>query len=498
MDKLFKLSENKTNFRTEVIAGFTTFFTMAYIIFVNPAMLSDTGMDYNSVLVATCLSAAFGTVLIGLMSNYPFAQASGMGLNAFFVYTVCGAMAWRWEGGLAAVFISGIVFILITLSGLRGKILNSVPRSLKYAIGAGIGFFIASIGLKNGQLVSVGDGSILLGNFTNPNMLLTVIGFAITLILMILHVKGAILIGIVLSTLIGLTIPDGNGSTITSLAGVEVSTLSVIGFISFMLLIASIIIWGITNKKSVGILSGVFGILTIGLLIANVCSGESTLTLAPTFMKMDFNAMFVGENLFLQVVSMITVVLAFLIIDMFDTMGTIIGTAEKAGYLDKNGNLPRANKAMMADAIATAAGAVLGTSTVTTYVESVAGVNEGGRTGLTSVVVAILFIMALIFSPIAGIISSAATAPALIIVGILMMSPLIKIKWDDFTEAAPAFMTVLVMPFTTSITDGIAFGFITYAICKIFTKKSKEVGGIMWGIIVIFIIYYIMRAMIIK
>ena len=214
-------------------------------------------------------------------------------------------------------------------------------------------------------------------------------------------------------------------------------------------------------------------------------------------MKMDFSKMFVGPTLFVQVISFVTVILAFLMIDMFDTMGTIIGTAEKAGYLDKDGNLPKANQAMMADAIATATGAVLGTSTVTTFVESVSGVNEGGRTGLTSVVVAILFVLALLFAPIAGIIPSSATAPALIVVGILMMGPLMKIKWDDFAEAAPAFMTVLCMGFMSSITDGIAFGFITYAICKIFTKKAKEVGGIMWGIVIIFIIYYIMRAIVI-
>lgn len=497
MEKFFKLSANHTNPRTEIIAGFTTFFTMAYIIFVNPGILSGSGMEYSSVLVATCISAAIGTALIGLMSNYPFAQAPGMGLNAFFVYTVCGAMAWPWEGALAAVFISGIIFIIITISGLRGRILNSVPRTLKYAIGAGIGFFIASVGLKNGQVIAIGDGSILLGSFLNPNMLLTIIGLIITMILMLLKVKGAILIGIVIATLIGLIMPDGNGGTISSLAGVEVSALSAVGFICFCLLILSVIIWGVTNKKGLGIAAGVFAVASVILLIANMASGEETLSLAPTFMKMDFSKMFVGENMFVQIVSIVTVVLAFLMIDMFDTMGTIIGTAEKAGYLDKDGNLPKANKAMMADAIATAGGAVLGTSTVTTFVESVAGVNEGGRTGLTSIVVAILFILALIFSPIAGIISSSATAPALIIVGVLMMTPLKNIEWGEFSEAAPAFLTVLIMPFATSITDGIAFGFIAYAVCKVFTKRAKEVGGIMWGIVIIFIIYYVMRALVI-
>lgn len=497
MEKFFKLTDNKTNFRTEVIAGFVTFFTMAYIIFVNPNILSGAGMDHGSVTVATCLSAAIGTLLIGLMSNYPFAQAPGMGLNAFFVYTVCGAMAWEWEGALAAVFISGIIFVIITLSGARGKILNAVPRSLKYAIGAGIGLFIASLGLKNGSMLALSADGFFIGSLTNPMMLLAIIGLVITIILMVLKVKGAILIGIVLTTVVGLFMPNGEGGTITSLAGVEVSPLALAGFIAFALMVLFVIIWGVTKKKGMGTIAGICLAATVVLLIANLATGESSISLDQTFMKMDFSKMFVGPTLFVQVISFVTVVLAFLMIDMFDTMGTIIGTAEKAGYLDKDGNLPKANQAMMADAIATAAGAVLGTSTVTTFVESVSGVNEGGRTGLTSVVVAILFVLALLFAPIAGIIPSSATAPALIVVGILMMGPLMKIKWDDFTEAAPAFMTVLCMGFMSSITDGIAFGFITYAICKIFTKKAKEVGGIMWGIVIIFIVYYVMRAIVI-
>lgn len=497
MESFFKLKQNHTTFRTEVVGGFVTFFTMAYIIFVNPGILSGSGMDYNSVTVATCLAAAVGTLLIGLMSNYPFAQAPGMGLNAFFVYTVCGAMAWQWEGALAAVFISGAIFILITITGARGRILNAVPRSLKYAIGAGIGLFIASLGLKNGSMLSLSEDGFFIGSLTDPHMQLGIIGLLLMVILMVRRVKGAILIGIVLTTIIGLFYPDGNGGYISSLAGVDVSPVALCGFIAFCALVLMIIIWSVVRSRLVGILAGICFAACVVLLIANLAAGEATINMEPTFMKMDFGAMFVGPTLFVQVISFITVILAFLMIDMFDTMGTIIATAEKAGYLDKQGNLPRANRALMADALATTVGAVFGTSTVTTFVESVSGVNEGARTGLSSVVVAILFILALLFAPIAGVVPSAATAPALVIVGILMMGPLMKINWTDFTEAAPAFMTILCMGFMSSITDGIAFGFITYAVCMVFSGRARSIGGIMWVIVILFVIYYIMRAIVI-
>ena len=497
MERFFRLKENQTTVRTEVVGGFVTFFTMAYIIFVNPGILSESGMNYNSVMVASCLAAAVGTLLIGLMSNYPFAQAPGMGLNAFFVYTVCGALAWPWEGALAAVFISGLIFIAITLSGARGRILNAVPRELKYAIGAGIGLFIASLGLKNGSMLSLSADGFFIGSLTDPNMQLAIIGLLIMIVLMVLKVKGAILIGIVLTTVIGLVIPDGTGGTVTSLAGVDVSPVAVCGFVAFAAMVLMVILWSVSGSRLFGLLSGVCLAACVVLLIVNVASGEETISMADTFMKLDFGAMFVGPTVFIQVVSFITVILAFLMIDMFDTMGTIIATAEKAGYLTKDGQLPRANQALMADALATACGAVFGTSTVTTFVESVSGVNEGARTGLTSVVVAILFILALLFAPIAGIIPSSATAPALVIVGILMMGPLARINWNDFEQAAPAFLTMLCMGFMSSITDGIAFGFITFAICKVCAGKARDVGGVMWGIVILFVIYYIMRAIVI-
>lgn len=497
MEKFFKFQKNHTDLRTEVVAGFVTFFTMAYIIFVNPGILSQSGMDYNSVLVATCVAAAIGTALIGLMSNYPFAQAPGMGLNAFFVYTVCGAMGWSWQGALAAVFISGIIFVLITLTGLRAKLLNAVPASLKLAIGAGIGLFIASIGLKNGSMLSLSEDGFFIGSLTNPNMQLAIIGLVIMIILMVRKVRGAILIGIVLTTVIGMFYSDGQGGTITSLAGVEVSPLAIWGFVMFACLVGCVILWSVSHKRAAGYGAAAFFCATIVLLIAMLATGESTIDMSPTFGQMNFDAMMVGPDTVVQVISLITIVLAFLMIDMFDTMGTIIATAEKAGYLQKDGTLPRANRALMADALATTAGAVCGTSTVTTFVESVSGVNEGGRTGFTSLVVSVLFVLALLFAPIAGVIPSSATAPALVVVGILMMGPLMRINWDNFVEAAPAFITMLCMGFMSSITDGIAFGFITYAVCKIFSGKAREVGGVMWLIIVLFVIYYVMRAIVI-
>ena len=497
MEDIFKLKENNTSVKTEIIAGFTTFFTMSYIIFVNPSMLAEAGMDSGSVMVATCLAAALGTLLMGIMSNYPFAQAPGMGMNAFFVYTICISLGWKWEGALAAVFVAGVIFFLITLSGLRESILNSIPRSMKYAISAGIGFFIASVGLKNGFIISLSESGLFIGSFSNPHMILCIIGLVITLLLMSFKVKGGILIGIVLTTIVGTFIPDGDGDTITSFQGIQLTPSVIFGFGAFILLILFVILWGITRKKFFAYASAISVILSFIMLIINIFVTHTSLSMAPTFLKLDFSAMFVGPNLFVQITTLLTVILALLIVDIFDTMGTIIGTAEKAGYLDKEGKLPRAKNAFMADAIASMASALFGTSTVTTFVESVSGVNEGGRTGLTSVCVSGLFVLSLLFAPVAGIVPGVATAPALIVVGILMMKPLSKINWDDFSEVASSFMIILVMPFTTSITDGLAFGFVTYVICKAATKKSKDINPIIWGVTILFIIYYSVKAMVI-
>ncbi len=463
MDKFFKLKENNTTVRTEIIAGLTTFFTMAYIIFVNPSLLSQTGMDFNAVLLATCISAAIGTLLTAFMSNYPFAQAPGMGLNAFFVFTVVFAMGYTWQQGLAAIFISGIVFIVITLTGWRTAIVDAIPNSLKHAISAGIGLFIAFIGFSNAQIIRVNQGPILdiiygtkefnpdvmaeavsnagaqvleFGHFNDPGVLLAIIGLVITGLLMVKKVKGSLFIGIIATTIIGF----------------------------FM---------GVTQLPEQITLGG--------------------LSLEPTFMKMDFAGLLnisEGGNLLSAIISVFTVIIAFTMVDMFDTIGTLIGTASKGGFLDKDGRLPRANKALMADAIATSVGAALGTSTVTTYVESGAGISEGGRTGLTSLVVGILFILAIFLAPIAGIIPSQATAPALIIVGVLMMGSLRHINFNDFEEALPAFLTMALMPFSYSIANGIAAGFIFYPLVKLVRGKGKEVSPILYVLAILFILRY--------
>ena len=461
MEKFFKLSENKTTVKTEIIAGATTFFTMAYIIFVNPSILAETGMDAGAVMVATCLSAALGTVLIGLLSNYPFAQAPGMGLNSFFAVTICGIMGYSWQAGLAAVFISGLIFITITITGLRTAIVNAIPLSLKKAISAGIGLFIAYIGVKNaGWLEFIVDpwnvkaafpdgtviasaGAVPTFNFADPTAILAVIGLVITSVLVVRKIKGALLLGIVATSVVG-----------------------IIGQFAFQFQ------FGITLPTEFKIAS-----------------------LAPTFGQFvnGFGELFVmGQGAGAAIMSLVTVLISLTMVDMFDTIGTLVGTAAKAGFLDENGNLPRADRALLADAIATSTGAVLGTSTVTTYVESSAGVSEGGRTGLTSLVVAALFIAAIVLSPVLGLIPGAATAPVLVIVGVMMMGSIKDIEWDNLEIAIPSFMTMTCMAFAYSIADGIAAGCILYTLIKVLTGKAKEVSPIMYIIALLFILRFIL------
>ncbi len=442
----FKLKENGTDVRTEVIAGITTFFTMAYIIFVNPDILSAAGMDPTSVMIATCIAAAIGTFLIGWLSNYPFAQASGMGLNAFFAFTICGAMGYSWQAALAAVFISGLLFIVITVTKLREMIVNAIPLTLKRAIAAGIGLFIALIGMNNAGFLTNQAGTIIgLNSLGSPTAILSVIGLIVIIALLVRKVKGALFIGIIITTLIGLIFQFALSLDV----GIALPDFSSLAF----------------KMDGFGAMFGGFGDLF------NFSEGFGT-----------------------GIISILTVLISLTTVDMFDTVGTLVGTAEKAGFLDKDGKLPRAEQAMLADAIATSAGALLGTSTVTTYVESTAGVSEGGRTGLTSMVVAGLFIVSLILFPILSLVPGAATAPVLIIVGIMMVSSLKDIKWGDFEEAVPAFMTVVMMPFGYSIADGIGLGFIFYCVVKLITGKGAKVSPIMYGVAVLFVIRYIILA----
>lgn len=462
MDKYFKLSENGTSIGKEVVAGITTFVTMAYIIFVNPSILSLAGMDASAVMVATCLASFLGTILIGLLSNYPFAQAPGMGLNAFFAFTICGTLGYSWQAGLAAVFVSGIIFIIITITGLRSKIVNAIPLSLKKAISGGIGLFIAYIGVKNAGFLKftidpgkyqdfsgtiVSDASAIPAfTFGSATAILSIIGLVITAILVVKKVRGSLLIGIVATSIIGAVMQFGFGIQLGM---------------------------SLPEKFAVASVAPTFGQFIYGF-------GELFQTSA---------------GITTMIFSVIAVLISLTLVDMFDTIGTLIGTAGKGGFLDKDGNLPRANRALLADAIATTTGAIIGTSTVTTYVESSAGIAEGGKTGLTSVVTSVLFLLAIVLSPLLGLVPTGATAPILIIVGVMMMGAIKDIDWHDFTEAMPAFLTMAMMPFAYSIADGIASGFIFYVIINLVTGKGKKTSPILYVISLLFIIRYIILAL---
>ena len=424
MEKLFKLSQHNTNSRTEIIAGITTFLTMAYILIVNPIILADpkVGMDFGAVFTATALSAAIATLVMAFFANLPFALAPGMGLNAFFAYTVVVTLGYSWQQALAAVFIEGIIFIILTAFNIREAIVNSIPENMKKAISVGIGLFIAFIGLQNANIVIGGETLVELGDITQGPALVALLGLIITSVLVAFKVRGALLIGIIATTIVGIP----------------------------------------------------FGVTT--------WSGGSFLppSLKPTFFKFSF------ENLFS--VDMIVIVFTFLFVDMFDTVGTLIGCATKADILNDDGSIPKCKEALFADAIGTTVGAMLGTSTVTTYVESSAGVTEGGRTGLTSLTVAVLFLISLFLSPLFLSIPSAATSPALILVGLFMISPVKDIDFEEATEAIPAFLTILFMVTTYSIANGIMYGALAWILLKIFTNKIKEISPTMIVIAVLLVL----------
>lgn len=413
MEKLFKLSAHKTNVRTEVLAGVTTFLTMAYILIVNPLMLADAGMDFGAVFTATALSAAIATLVMAFLANLPFALAPGMGLNAFFAYTVVLTMGYTWQQALTAVFIEGIIFILLTAFNIREAIVNSIPVNMKKAISVGIGLFIAFIGLQNAGIIVDGATLVELGDITHGAALVAMIGLVVTSVLVAFKVRGALLLGIVATTIVG--IPFG----VTSWAG--------------------------------------------GSFLPP--------SLAPTFLAFSFADIFS--------IDMIVIVFTFLFVDMFDTVGTLIGCATKAEILEKDGTIPKCKEALFADAIGTTVGAMLGTSTVTTYVESSAGVSEGGKTGLTSLTVAVLFLVSLFLSPLFISIPGAATAPTLILVGLFMISPVKDIDFEEATEAIPAFLTILLMVTSYSIANGIMYGALSWILLKLFTKKAKEISPTM-------------------
>jgi len=431
LKKYFRFEELGTNYRTEFMAGLTTFLAMAYILFVNPATLADAGMDKGAVFTATAVAAAVGTLLMGVIARYPIGLAPGMGLNAFFAYTVVIHYGIPWETALSGVLVSGIIFMILTVSGLREKIINYIPANLKMAVGAGIGFFIAFVGLQNAGIIVGNEATLVsIGDLASPKVLLSIFGIIVSVILLSLKFRGGIFYGMIITSIVG-------------------------------------IIFGLLPR-----ISGV------GDIVSSVPS------VAPTFGQAFINF---GDIFTIQ---MLVVILTFLFVDFFDTAGTLVAVATQAGLM-KDNKLPRAGRALFADSAATVAGAIFGTSTTTSYVESTSGVGVGGRTGFASIVTACLFLLALFFSPLLQVITVEVTAPALIIVGVLMSTSLKNIEWDKFEIAVPSFLVIATMPLTYSIATGIAIGFIFYPITMIMKGRAKEIHPVMYGMTVIFILYFI-------
>ncbi len=454
LEKLFHLKENNTDVKTEVVAGITTFMTMAYILAVNPIILSDAGMDSGAVFTATALASMAATLLMAAFANYPFVLAPGMGLNAYFAYTVVLQMEYSWQTALAAVFVEGIVFIVLSLTNVREAIFNAIPMNLKHAVSVGIGLFIAFIGMQNAKIVVDSSTLVSIYSFKDSMEAGTFFGEGITVVLAI---AGILITGVLL-------IKNVKGN----------------------------ILWGILITWGLGILCQFTGLYRVSpelgcsSLLPDFSGGIAVPSLAPTFMRLDFKGIFTLD--------FFVVMFAFLFVDLFDTLGTLIGVASKADMLDKDGKLPKIKGALMADAVGTSFGAVLGTSTTTTFVESASGVAEGGRTGLTAVTAALLFGLSLFLSPIFLAIPSFATAPALVIVGFLMMTSITKIDFGDYTEAIPAYIAITAMPFMYSISEGIAMGVISYMVLNLVTGKAgeKKISPLMYVLAVLFVLKYIM------
>ncbi len=450
LERMFKLKENNTNVKTEVMGGITTFMTMAYILAVNPQILSASGMDSQAVLMATALASFIGTMVMALFANYPFALAPGLGLNAYFAYTVCGSMGYSWQFALLAVFVEGLIFILLSLTKVREAIFNAIPLQLKKGVSVGIGLFIAFIGLQNAGLVTNSDSTLVtIIDFTKDfntagiSAILAIFGLLFIVILSAKKVKGAILIGIVATWLLGIV------CQLTGIYTVDAAN----GYYSLLPA------WSEFNLGSIG----------------------------QTFGQC-FNKEAIGD---FKILDFCVVIFAFLFVDMFDTLGTVIGVANKAKMLDKDGKLPRIREVLFSDAVATSVGAVLGTSTTTTFVESSAGVSAGARTGLASVVTGFLFLLSIFLSPVFCAIPGFATAPALIYVGFLMITTVTEIDMDDLTEAIPAYLCLIAMPLFYSISEGIAFGVISYVIINVFCGKAKKITPLMYILAVLFVLKYI-------
>lgn len=436
LEKIFKLTKKKTNVKTEVIAGITTFLAMAYILAVNPTMLSETGLSYDGVFLATALSAAIATLIMGLIANYPVALAPGMGVNALFTYTLVFSMGYSPEAALAAVVVSGVIFLLISVTGVRKAIINAIPQQLKLSIGAGIGFFIAFIGLKNSGII-VGSEStfVALGNLKDPSVLLALFGIIITIILMARKIPAAVFYGLVITAV-------------------------------------------------VGIIAGVFGVKGMPVMPEGIISFDLDTSGLMIFTK-GFGELFSHPDCIIALFSL-------LFVDFFDTAGTLISVANKTNLVNQDGELENIEQALVADSVGTVIGGFLGTSTVTSFVESTAGVEAGGRTGLTACVTAILFFLSIFFAPVLSVVTNAVTAPALFAVGISMASQLGGVDWDDIVFSAAGFVTVIIMILTYSISDGIAFGFIIYGLTSIVSGRVKDIKPIVWVLILVFVLYFAM------
>lgn len=436
LEKLFKLKQKNTNVKTEIIAGITTFLAMAYILAVNPDILGLAGMDKHSVFMATAISAGIASIIMGLLANYPVALAPGMGVNALFTFTVVMGMKQTWQTALAAVFVSGVIFLVISVTGIRKMIINSIPKQMKLAIGAGIGFFIAFVGLKNaGIIVANADTAVSIGALTSPTVLLAIIGILITIALVVRKVPAAVFVGLISTAVIGI------------------------------------------------ICGTVFGIEGMPAL--------------PTSFDISFDIKTIGsfaegfESLWANPANAFVIIFSFLFVDFFDTAGTLVAVANRTGLVNEDGELENVEKALVADAAGTVIGAVLGTSTVTSFVESSSGVEVGGRTGLTAVTTGVLFFLSIFLAPLVlSAVTSAVTTPALVVVGILMAQQLKEIEWDDVVFASAAFVTVIMMILTYSISEGIAFGFITYAVACTAAKRYKEVSPIVWMLDIVFVLYF--------
>ena len=435
LNKFFKLEEKHTNVKTELLAGLTTFLAMAYILGVNPSVLGDAGMNVPSVFMATALSAAFGSILMGLLANYPVALAAGMGVNALFAYTICGQMGMSWQAALAAVFLSGLIFVVISVTGIRKLIIDSIPVQLKLAIGAGIGFFIAFVGFKNSGIIVANESTFVgMGNFTDPPVLLAILGILVTIALVVKKVPAAVFVGMVITAI-------------------------------------------------VGIICGAFGIDGMPALPTDWSLN----------FEMDAAGAFVGGfgELFANPMNAVMIIFSFLFVDFFDTAGTLVAIGNEIGLVNSKGELEGAEQALLADSIATVFGAAIGTSTVTSFVESTSGVGVGGRTGLTAITTGVLFALSIFISPILlSAITNAVTAPALIVVGVMMAQQLRGIEWENMIYAISTFITVISMILTYSISNGIAFGFIAYAISMLAAGKAKKVHPTVWVLLVIFVLYF--------